>query len=323
MSADDRRTPRRRPAARSAAAQPRKTAQSKKAAQPKKSAQPKKAAQSKKSAQPRKTARSSRSAQPKSTVDPRMRARRIGVTRGRARRRLRVLIGAAGIAVLLGAAIVIYVSPVLGIKTIEVKGVNDASAAEIADVLEGFKGTPVARVDSAELTDAVAALPGMDDARVDVSLGGTVRVTVSDDRPVAYAPTTDGSAALVGPTGRVLSLADAAPQDLVRLEATLEPSVGGAVPQPVVPAVDVAAALPSDLVAVTEAVGADDDGVELVLVRGVRAQVGGTDELPRKLASIATLMSARVESACLERIDVTEPARTTVSRDRACTGAPA
>lgn len=252
-----------------------------------------------------------------------MRARRIGVSRGRARRRLRVLIGGVAVAVLLSAVLVVYASPLFGIKTIEVNGVNDASAAEIVDVLEDFKGTPVARVETAKLTHAVAALPGMDDAAVAVSMGGTVTVTVTDDRPVAYAPTTDGTAAMVGPTGRVLSLAALPPQDLVRLEATLEPSVGGAVPQPVVPAVDVAAALAPDLVAVTEAVGADDDGVELVLAGGVRAQIGSTDELPRKLASIATLMSERVESACLQRIDVSEPARATVSRDRACTGAPA
>lgn len=252
-----------------------------------------------------------------------MRARRIGVSRGRARRRLRLLIGATGVAALLIGALVVYASPLFGIKEIEVKGVNDASAAEIAAVLEDFMGTPVARVDDAELTDAVAALPGMGDAAVDVSMGGTVTVTVSDNRAVAYAPTTDGTAALVGPTGRVLSLAETPPQDLVRLEATLEPSVGGAVPRPVGPAADVAAALSPDLVAVTESVGADDDGVELALVRGVRAQVGSTDDLPRKLASIATLMSTEVEADCLERIDVSETARTTVRRDSACTGAPA
>ena len=267
--------------------------------------------------------RSKGAARSKSTVDPRMRARRIGVTRGRARRRLRLLIGAAGIALLLVGAVVVYASPVFGIKTIEIRGVNDASTAEIAAVLEDYKGMPVARVDSVELTDAVAELPGMGDAAVDVSMGGKVTVTVSDDRPVAYATTTDGTAALVGPTGRVLSLAEAAPQDLVRLGATVEPSVGGAVPQPIVSAVDVAAALPPDLVAVTETVGADDEGIELALVNGVRAQVGSTEELPRKLASIATLMSAEVESACLERIDVSDPVRATVSRDPSCTGAPA
>lgn len=290
---------------------------------PRRPARPKTPARSKTAARSKSPARSKGQARPKTAVDPRMRARRIGVTRGRARRRLRVLIGATGIAVLLVGAVVVYASPVFGLKTIEVKGVNEASAAEITAVLEDFLGTPVARVDDAELTDAVAALPGMGDAVVDVSMGGKVTVAVSDNRPVAYAPTTDGTAALVGPTGRVLSLADAAPQDLVRLEATLEPSVGGAVPKPVVPAVDVAAALSPDLVAVTETVGAGDDGVELALIDGVRAQVGSTDGLSRKLASIATLMSSEVESSCLERIDVSQPGRATVRRDRACTGAPA
>ena len=246
MSADGPRRPARRP---TGAARPKATGRTRNASKPKPKAKPKQ--------------------KPKATVDPRMRARRIGVTRGRARRRLRVLIGATAMVVLLVGALVVYVSPIFGITTIEVKGVNDTSAAEIKAALQDFKGTSVARVDDAELTEAVAALPGMGDAAVDVSMSGTVTVTVSDDRPVAYAPTTDGTAALVGPTGRVLSLADSAPQDLVRLEATLEPSVGGAVPLPVVPAVDVAAALTPDLVVVTEMVGADDDGIELTMAQGV------------------------------------------------------
>ena len=285
MSADGPRRPARRP---TGAARPKATGRTRNASKPKPKAKPKQ--------------------KPKATVDPRMRARRIGVTRGRARRRLRVLIGATAMVILLVGALVVYVSPIFGITTIEVKGVNDTSAAEIKAALQDFKGTSVARVDDAELTEAVH-----------VTLTGTV----SDDRPVAYAPTTDGTAALVGPTGRVLSLADSAPQDLVRLEATLEPSVGGAVPLPVVPAVDVAAALTPDLVVVTEMVGADDDGIELTMAQGVRARLGSTDNLSHKLASIATLMSSEVESACLERIDVSDPTRATIRRDRNCTGAPA
>lgn len=196
-------------------------------------------------------------------VDPRMRARRIGVTRGRARRRLRLAIGVGVTTLLVGVATVVYATPLLGVRTVEVNGVNEASSAEVLRALGDVKGRPVLRVDAADLTRQVAALPGMADADVTVSVLGTVTVTVSDDRPVAYVPTTKGAAALVGPTGRVLSLRNEVPQDLVRVEATVEPSVGGAVPKPMLAAVDVAAALPADLVAVTVAVGVGDDGVEL------------------------------------------------------------
>ena len=162
----------------------------------------------------------------------------------------------------------------------------------------------------------------MADADVTVSVLGTVTVTVSDDRPVAYVPTTKGAAALVGPTGRVLSLRNEVPQDLVRVEATVEPSVGGAVPKPMLAAVDVAAALPADLVAVTVAVGVGDDGVELELLDGVRARVGTTDQLDRKLAAVSTLLSGRVVLDCLKSINATEPSLVTISRDSACSGGP-
>ncbi|MFZ1587720.1 MAG: FtsQ-type POTRA domain-containing protein [Candidatus Microthrix parvicella] len=255
-------------------------------------------------------------------VDPRMRARRIGVTRGRARRRLRLAIGVGVTTLLVGVATVVYATPLRGVRTVEVNGVNEASSAEVLRALGDVKGRPVLRVDAADLTRQVAALPGMADADVTVSVLGTVTVTVSDDRPVAYVPTTKGAAALVGPTGRVLSLRNEVPQDLVRVEATVEPSVGGAVPKPMLAAVDVAAALPADLVAVTVAVGVGDDGVELELLDGVRARVGTTDQLDRKLAAVSTLLSGRVVLDCLKSINATEPSLVTISRDSACSGGP-
>lgn len=257
---------------------------------------------------------------PASPVDPRMRARRIDVSRGRARRRLRLAVGGGVTIALVSASVAVYFTPLLGVRSIEVNGVNDGSVEEIELALDDVVGTPVLRVDDAKLKSRVAELPGMDDAAVDVSMLGTVTVTVSDDRPVAYAPTTEATAALVGPTGRVLSLSDSIPQDLVRIEATVEPSVGGVVPKPTLPAVDVAAELPADLVPLTVAVGVTDDGVQLELSAGVKANIGTTDDLPRKLDSVSTLLSGRVTLDCLSEVDVTEPALVTVRRDPACTG---
>lgn len=258
----------------------------------------------------------------KGTVDPRMRARRIDVSRGRARRRLRVVVGAGVTVALVALALAVYTTPLLGVRNIEINGVNDTSAQAIRETIDDVEGTPVLRVDDGDLKDRVAALPGMADAAVTVSMLGTVTVTVSDDRPVAYVPTTEATAALVGPTGRVLSLSDSVPQDLVRIEATVEPSVGGAVPQPTQPAVEVAAALPADLVAVTVAVGVGDDGVELELAHEVRATIGTTEDLTRKLDSVATLLSGRVTLDCLAEVNVTEPSLVTVRRDGSCTGSP-
>jgi cell division protein FtsQ len=251
-----------------------------------------------------------------------MRARRIGVSRGRARRRLRLLLGIGATLALVGLAVAVYASPLLGVRTIEVTGTDEATGDQIVEVLDDARGTPVLRLDRAELTGRVRELPGMADARLSVTWSGHMAVAVSDDRPAAYVPTTDARAAIVGRTGRVLSMANEAPADLVRVEAAVEPSVGGAVPAPVLPAVEVAAALPPDLVAVTSGVGVTDAGVVLELANGAEATVGSTSDLNRKLNSVSTLLSGHVELACLAAIDVSEPAMATLSRDPACTGAP-
>src|SRR5690606_31895162 len=102
-------------------------------------------------------------------IDPRLRDRRIEVARTQGRRRLRRVLIFAVIAALIAGAFAITRSPLLDVDRIDVRGVDDATAAEVRSVLDVPLGTPLVSVDPAALADRVEVLPWVGAATVERS----------------------------------------------------------------------------------------------------------------------------------------------------------
>lgn len=138
---------------------------------------------------------------PRPRVDPRIAERRIGVARAAGRRRLRRLLVALGIVVVLGAAVGAVFSPLLDVDRFEVRGADD----RVADVIAASgidRGAPILLADLATAEEQIAGLPWVGSVRVERALLGTIRVVVRASVPVAWVTGGDGSVVFLDARGR-------------------------------------------------------------------------------------------------------------------------
>lgn len=148
---------------------------------------------------PRPTPR--RTPAPRPRVDPRIAERRIGVARAAGRRRLRRLLVALGIVLVLGALVGAVFSPLLDVDRFEVRGADDRVAEVIA--ASGIdRGSPVLLADLATAEEQIAGLPWVGSVRVERALLGTIRVVVQAGVPVAWVTGADGSVVFLDARGR-------------------------------------------------------------------------------------------------------------------------
>lgn len=138
---------------------------------------------------------------PRPRIDPRIAARRIGVARAAGRRRLRRLLVALGIVVVLGAAVGVVFSPLLDVDRFDVRGADD----RVADVVAASgidRGTPILLADLAAAEEQIAGLPWVGSVRVERALLGTIRIVVRASVPVAWVTGADGSVVFLDARGR-------------------------------------------------------------------------------------------------------------------------
>lgn len=129
------------------------------------------------------------------------------VVRGRGRAVRRAALAALLAAAVVGAATwVVFHSPVLGVREIEVIG-NPRVPAEWLRTAAGVRpGTPLANVDLDEVERRVRAVREVESARVERVWPGTLRISVVERVPVAVVPmaAAAGGEAGVGETSAVV-----------------------------------------------------------------------------------------------------------------------
>lgn len=221
-------------------------------------------------------------------VDPRIRARRIEVQRQLGRRRLRVLVVAAAVAALGGGAWWAVRSPLLDVDRVVVRGAVHVDAATIVGAAGVARGQALLDVDTGAVVRRVESLAWV--ARADVARDwpGTLRITVREYRPVAFARRPDGAVALLSAGGRVLADADAAGDGLVEVTGLRRvPDVGSRLFPP--DAAGVARAVPRPLGRQVVAVDVAD-GVALRLASGTEVRLGTLDDLAAKAAAALAVL---------------------------------
>ncbi len=224
---------------------------------------------------------------------PRLAARADAERQERRRLRLRrtCAVALALVPVLL-LAWVLLASPLLSVHRVQVTGAGRLTPDALQAAAGVPRGVPLARVDTAAVRARVAALPEVRRVRVVRSWPGTVRLEVTERRPVAAGREADGSWVLVDGAGVRFGRSASPPDGLPQLQAS-DPA----------PAVAVLAELPPALlgqVGVAQLLSASS--VVLRLRDGRTVVWGPPGDTARKAAVVAALLPRPGAT-----IDVTTP----------------
>ncbi len=249
-------------------------------------------------------------------MDSRIRARRIAVSREEGRRRLRVLVGAVAAAAVAAGCVGVTRSPLLDVDRVEVVGATRTPHGAVVAAGRLAGGPLMVSVGTGAVARRVEALPWVLDARATRRWPGTVRIEVTERRPVAVVPVRGGSRwALVDGRGRVLAVQAARPAGLVALGGLPAPGAPGSRLDPGASVLlAVVAALPADVASRVVDAALAPSGVELALTGpGGVVRLGGTDELPAKLRAMRAVL-ATVPLDDLAVLDVRVPASPVLTR---------
>jgi cell division protein FtsQ len=129
--------------------------------------------------------------------------------------RNRSLIIAAAVIVLVAALVVWVVafSPLLGVKTITVRGAHIASVAQVRAAAAINSGTPLVRLDTAAVARRVGSLPTVASVAVHTSYPSTVTITVVERVALGYVQSGE-KFVLVDKTGDQFRTVSRAPRGL-------------------------------------------------------------------------------------------------------------
>ena len=257
---------------------------------------------------------------PVPAIDPRIRARRIAVRRDRGRRRLHRFTVAGIVAGVAAGIVAIALSPLVDVDEIRVSGADRSGRAVVVEATGIEQGEPLVTLDAAAAEDAVERLPWVEDAAVRRSWPGAVVVDVVERRAVAAVLAGDASmVALVDEGARVLATVPTEGAGAVLVAGLAPPGPPGTrLAEDAGPALQVATALPPDLLSRVERVVVADGGqlrlqVAVPDAEAVPVVLGDASLLPEKLVALATLL-ASVDLADVASIDLRVPRAPALTR---------
>lgn len=221
--------------------------------------------------------------------------------RGRRRRPLLLVVAALVVA---GLVWLVGWSPVLATDDVEVHGVTSLSAARVEQTARVPLGLPMVRLSTDQIRARLSALPAVASSRVSRQWPGTVRIDVTERRPVAVVPRGSAWRALSA-DGVLFRRYAARPEGLPEIEDET-----GADQDALQEAARVVGALPSDLLRRVDHVSvATVDEIELTLRNGRTVVWGSADRSADKARVLGVLVDRPVGT-----IDVSVPSRPTTRR---------
>ena len=253
-------------------------------------------------------------------IDPRIRQRRIAVTRHQGRRRLRVLVGALALVTATVLGVLVLHLSWFRVSHIEVRGADRTGVARVDASARVALHQPMLSVDTSAVARRVQRLPWVASVSVTKSWPSSLVVSVVERTPVAQVA--DGPRwALLDGTGRVLAVGSARIPGLVVVTwSGAVPAPGSRVPVPVRAPLQVAAglraftiagpAVPAPVVSVAAGAGG---GVALDLADGAVVDLGAPADLTAKLTALATLES-EVDLSGVKTIDLRVPGQPVLTR---------
>jgi cell division protein FtsQ len=251
-------------------------------------------------------------------IDPRIRKRRIEVQRATGRRRLRRLLVLGGLLVTLALAVGVSISPLLDVDRIAIAGASSTPASEVVAASGIIEGDAMVRLDVDTATEAVEALPWVDEAKIRRDFPSAVKIEVIERVPVGILRAGE-TEALVDASGRVLGPVVVGFTDLARIEVALElPAPGQQIDAATLAALDLAAAVGSGVEGHTVLVMQDEAGeMSLVVDDDIAVRLGDPERIETKIRSLATVLD-QVDLTCVATIDIRIADRAVLTRDEPC-----
>lgn len=257
-------------------------------------------------------------------IDPRLRARRIAVSKGVGRRRLHRLVLLVIVAALALTTVIVLKSPILDVDEIAITGARASDPDAIAEAAGVDLGSALLLADLEAAKRRVEALPWIEEAAVTRDLPGGVAIDVIERTPSAVVAAGDASV-LVDVDGHVLSGADpmtypagvAAFPPFVRVVvADAPPGPGGRVDPTLLDAIALAERLRGNPANVVVAVHLEPT-LRLELAGGGIVDFGDGEAVDAKVDAFRTI-HARVDQRCIDTLDLRVPTRPVLTRDEPC-----
>ena len=201
-------------------------------------------------------------------IEPRIRQRRIGVTRSKHRRRLWWLaLGALVVSIVVGVLAVLG-SSMFAVEQVTVTGAVYTDQVALEAVIDDLTGTAVLLVDTADVEAQIEAIPWVEDARVSTRFPDSATIEIRERTPVAAMMGADGSIRVIDVDGRVLALVDGQPVALVWIAGpdTLDVAPGQFASVGYSSAASLVTKLTPDIRSRVESMLVTPDGSDLVLV---------------------------------------------------------
>lgn len=216
-----------------------------------------------------------------------------------------LILAVATVLVLIGGAIVVWASPILGVREVEVVGAESAATvAEVQNAAAVPDGYPLARVNLTAVRDRVQAVAAVAGASVSRNWPNGIVVTISERVAVATTQA-NGHWWLVDKSGLPFRELDSRPTTLMPLELAT-PGVGD---RATVSAIAVLRSLRPDLRSKVSAIAATTEyGVTLLLPDG-RSVIWGTDAASAEKNAVAIAILSRPGQV----FDISDPTLVTVS----------
>jgi cell division protein FtsQ len=221
------------------------------------------------------------------------------------KRRRRVLLVVMIVATLGAIAWGVTQSPFLDVDHLTVKGNEHTTADEVLTAAGVRTGDPMVWVDPGQAATKIEALPWVRAATVRREWPSTVRISVRERQAVAWVDAGGGSAVLIDPTGRVLSIEPSPPVGLPQLLDVTGPATVGAILTPVEGA-RVAAALGGIAASTIRTIGIAGGRVTLRTVGDQEIRMGRAHQIAEKLRAAFAVLGAP-EAAGKAYVDVSAP----------------
>ena len=251
-------------------------------------------------------------------INPRIQERRIEIIRAKGKRRLRILLTVVVSVLLSLAAVLISKSSLLDVDEVVVVGADSELEELIVAIANIPKSKPLLEVDTQSIMERIKRIPNVKGAKVSRSFGGKVTISVTLRKPSVLLSNL-GEWFLVDLDGRVLERVSELPPNLEYpiVEGNFDDlKVGEWVPEQALYAIELAANLPSVLLADISFVSTNE-GIELMLFGEGKILFGDNEALESKILAASTILE-QVDLAELIHIDVRTPDKPVLCRAVEC-----
>jgi cell division protein FtsQ len=219
------------------------------------------------------------------------------------RRRIAWLAGIAGVLVAAGLVVLVALSPLMAVRTIDVIGTSRLDAATVEKALSPQLGRPLPLVDYAVVGKELARFTLIKSYSTESQPPGTLVVRIVERTPVGLLKSGAGYD-LVDQAGVVISSSPSPPKGYPLIVEPGKPGTAEAKAGFVSSAAVLAALPPSVLGEVSQITAATEDDVTLTLSSGKTVIWGSAQQSALKAADLGALLKAAPDSA---HYDVSSP----------------